>query len=39
MNNFDFYNPTPIAFGKDRVGDLSRLLTPAVSRRVLTAAL
>jgi NADP-dependent alcohol dehydrogenase len=31
MNNFDFYNPTHIAFGKDRVGDLSRLV-PATAK-------
>jgi NADP-dependent alcohol dehydrogenase len=31
MNNFDFYNPTHIAFGKDRMGDLSRLV-PAMAK-------
>lgn len=31
MNNFDFYNPTHIVFGKDRMGDLSRLV-PATAK-------
>lgn len=26
MNNFDFYNPTHIVFGKDRFGDLKKLI-------------
>jgi NADP-dependent alcohol dehydrogenase len=26
MKNFDFYNPTHIAFGKDRLGDLAQLV-------------
>jgi len=31
MNNFDFYNPTHIAFGKDRIGDLAQLV-PATAK-------
>lgn len=31
MNNFDFYNPTHIVFGKDRMGDLSHLV-PATAK-------
>ena len=31
MNNFDFYNPTHIIFGKDRIGDLSSLV-PATAK-------
>lgn len=31
MNNFDFYNPTHIAFGKDRMGELSRWV-PATAK-------
>ncbi len=26
MNNFDFYNPTHIVFGKDRLGELDKLI-------------
>ena len=26
MLNFDFYNPTQIVFGKDRIGDLAKLV-------------
>lgn len=26
MKNFDFYNPTHIVFGKDRIGDLAKLV-------------
>ncbi len=35
MNNFDFYNPTHIAFGKDRVGDLSRLVPASAKVLIL----
>ncbi|HSN78871.1 MAG TPA: iron-containing alcohol dehydrogenase, partial [Rhodoferax sp.] len=31
MKNFDFYNPTHIAFGKNRIGDLSSLM-PATAK-------
>jgi len=35
MNNFDFYNPTHIAFGKDRIGDLSSLVPAAAKVLIL----
>ena len=31
MLNFDFYNPTQIVFGKDRIADLAKLV-PAEAR-------
>ena len=35
MNNFDFYNPTHIVFGKDRLGELSNLV-PKDARVLVT---
>ena len=35
MNNFDFYNPTHIVFGKDRLADLDKLV-PADARVLVT---
>ncbi|MDD4169441.1 MAG: iron-containing alcohol dehydrogenase [Desulfotomaculaceae bacterium] len=35
MFNFDFYNPTHIVFGKDRLGELDRLV-PAKARVLVT---
>ena len=28
MLNFDFYNPTQIVFGKDRIADLAKEVLP-----------
>jgi NADP-dependent alcohol dehydrogenase len=35
MKNFDFYNPTQIVFGKDRIGDLAKLIPPAAKVLIL----
>jgi len=35
MKNFDFYNPTHIAFGKDRLGDLASLVPAAAKVLIL----
>ena len=35
MNNFDFYNPTRILFGKERLDSLDKLI-PADSRVLIT---
>ncbi|MDD2882506.1 MAG: iron-containing alcohol dehydrogenase [Rhodoferax sp.] len=35
MNNFDFYNPTHIIFGKDRISDLSSLVPAAAKVLIL----
>lgn len=35
MKNFDFYNPTHIVFGKDRIGDLAKLVPPAANVLIL----
>ena len=35
MKNFDFYNPTHIVFGKDRIGDLAKLVPAAANVLIL----
>ncbi|MBP2651112.1 MAG: NADH-dependent butanol dehydrogenase [Firmicutes bacterium] len=35
MNNFDFYNPTHLVFGKERLGELDNLIPPAAKVLVL----
>ena len=35
MLNFDFYNPTQIVFGKNRIADLSKLVPPAAKVLIL----
>ena len=35
MKNFDFYNPTHIAFGKDRLGDLASLVPASAKVLIL----
>jgi len=35
MNNFDFYNPTHITFGKDRIGELAQLVPASAKVLIL----